>query len=100
MLHLRPNHFLFWEAIKRSKINGYKKFDFGRTSDDNKKLGEFKKRWGSKREVLPTYFIPDISGFALTRQKGLAKGMMYYAMKNLPDSLCHLMGGFLYKNLV
>src|SRR5262249_27254929 len=35
MMHLSPSPFLLWEAIKQAKRDGYKRFDFGRTSDDH-----------------------------------------------------------------
>jgi hypothetical protein len=100
MMHLNASPFLLWEAIKCSKAEGYKIFDFGRTSDENKGLSEFKMRWNTKREVLHYYFIPEIGSFGSVRQKGLAKRMMYYAIRYSPDSLCELMSQALYKNLV
>ncbi|OGP65517.1 MAG: hypothetical protein A2169_08395, partial [Deltaproteobacteria bacterium RBG_13_47_9] len=42
-----PNHFLFWEAIKTAYSDGFKVFDFGRTSQFNKGLMDFKSRWGT-----------------------------------------------------
>jgi CelD/BcsL family acetyltransferase involved in cellulose biosynthesis len=43
-----PNHFLFWNAIKRSHRQGYRIFDFGRTAPDNQHLMDFKRRWGTQ----------------------------------------------------
>ena len=54
-----PNHFLFWEAIKRSCAENYTVFDFGRTAPDNETLMAFKGRWGTQVETMPTYFFPD-----------------------------------------
>jgi lipid II:glycine glycyltransferase (peptidoglycan interpeptide bridge formation enzyme) len=100
MMHLNASPFLLWEAIKRSKSEGYKVFDFGRTSDGNTGLSEFKMRWNTKREVLHYYFIPDVGSFSSVRQKSLAKRMMYYTIRYSPDSLCELMGRVLYKDVV
>jgi FemAB-related protein (PEP-CTERM system-associated) len=48
---LGPNNLLYWEAIRWGCSNGYKLFDFGRSS-----LGSgpyhFKKQWGAKEEPL------------------------------------------------
>lgn len=100
MLSLRPSHYLLWESIRRSHQQGYKKFDFGRTSDDNRGLSEFKARWGTTREVLPYYYIPGAFGIASARNKGVSKKLMYYSMRSLPHPLCNSLGGLLYKSFV
>jgi len=56
--HLTPNHFLIWEAIKIACLEGYKVFDFGRTSPNEHGLMKFKERWGTKVIELPEYFHP------------------------------------------
>jgi len=47
----RPNHILYWEAIRWACKEGYRRFDFGRSS-----LGsgtyQFKKQWGACDEPL------------------------------------------------
>jgi hypothetical protein len=53
-----PNHFLFWHAIQLSCAEGYRIFDFGRTSPDHDPLMSFKERWGTRVEALPTYYYP------------------------------------------
>ena len=100
MFHLRPSHFLLWEAIKRLRLQGYTKLDLGRTVNRNKGLADFKSRWGAKRQALRYYYIPDIDGFASTRHKSLTNEIMYRASRRLPSSLCHLTGALLYKHFV
>ena len=100
MLRLHPSHFLLWEAIQRSKIQGYDKFDFGRVEKDNYGLSSFKEKWGTRHEVLPYYFMPERSGFAMMRSSSLANKIMCYSIKTLPAWVCRLMGSLLYKNLV
>ena len=56
--HLSPNHLLFWEAIHSAWAQGFKIFDFGRTSPENHTLMEFKNRWGTHIVDLPIYFYP------------------------------------------
>ena len=99
-VHLKPSPFLLWETIKRSKEEGYLTFDFGRTANDNEGLSTFKKRWNTKQEVLHYYYLPDLGGFNSMRQKGLAKKVMYHAIKHSPESVCQFMGQLLYKNFV
>jgi len=100
MLSLRPSHFLLWESIKRSKLQGYKEFDFGRTADEDTGLSDFKRRWGTEKESLPYYYIPNVSGFASIRRWSLSRNIMHYSIKHMPDSCCSFMGKVLYKKLV
>lgn len=48
----RPNHVLFWEAIRWSCENGYRSFDFGRTDASNEGLRAFKRGWGTEERPL------------------------------------------------
>ena len=54
----KPNHFLYWEAIKIACSEGYKIFDFGRTSPDNSGLMAFKRHWGTIETDLPKFYLP------------------------------------------
>jgi CelD/BcsL family acetyltransferase involved in cellulose biosynthesis len=49
---LRPNHALFWTAIKWGCENGYEVFDWGKTSVDNEGLRRFKAQWGAEETSL------------------------------------------------
>jgi serine/alanine adding enzyme len=100
MMHLGTSPFLLWEAIKKAKRDGYKRFDFGRTSDDNTSLAQFKLKWGTTCEALPYYFIPGLGNTAIIRRKSLSKVMMSYAIHYSPPRLCQLMGRTLYKHFV
>ena len=53
-----PNHFLYWEAIKKAKHQGYEILDFGRTSVSNLSLLYFKNGWGAKTIELPHFIYP------------------------------------------
>ncbi|HEV3363280.1 MAG TPA: GNAT family N-acetyltransferase, partial [Acidimicrobiia bacterium] len=48
----RPNHLLFWDAIRWSCDHGYRTFDFGRTDRANSGLRAFKAGWGATEEPL------------------------------------------------
>jgi len=61
-LKYRPNHLLLWEGIKISKEKGIKIFDFGRVSEDNKGLADFKRRWGTTEVRLHYYYWPQKKG--------------------------------------
>jgi hypothetical protein len=100
MLSLRPNHFLLWEAVKRSKAQGCTTFDFGRTSDDNKGLAVFKSRWGTTRKQFRYYYIPAVKNYAKFRQKKSSQTLMKYIIKNLPPSIGQCLGALFYRHLV
>jgi CelD/BcsL family acetyltransferase involved in cellulose biosynthesis len=52
-LDARPNHLLFWEAIRWAMAQGCRTFDFGRTDLADNGLREFKSRWGTvERECV------------------------------------------------
>ena len=48
---LCPNNLLYWEMIRWGCENGYRSFDFGRSSPDSGTY-RFKKQWGAKEEPL------------------------------------------------
>jgi FemAB-related protein (PEP-CTERM system-associated) len=48
---LCPNNLLYWEMIRWGCENGYRRFDFGRSSPDSGTY-RFKKQWGVKEEPL------------------------------------------------
>ena len=48
---LCPNNLLYWEMIRWGCENGYRRFDFGRSSPDSGTY-RFKKQWGAKDEPL------------------------------------------------
>jgi lipid II:glycine glycyltransferase (peptidoglycan interpeptide bridge formation enzyme) len=97
---LHSMHFLLWEAIKRSVAEGYKIFDFGRTSSDQAGLALFKSRWGTQATNLYYVHIPDVSDLAKLRQTSIMKKLMEIVIKSMPEAVCHQMGKRLYRYLV
>jgi CelD/BcsL family acetyltransferase involved in cellulose biosynthesis len=51
-LKLRPNHLIFWHAIRWACENGFHTFDFGRSDFENRGLREFKNGWATREEPL------------------------------------------------
>jgi len=49
---LRPNHLIFWDAIRWSCEEGLARFDFGRSDLDSSGLRDFKNGWGTVEEPL------------------------------------------------
>lgn len=54
-----PYNAFIWKSIEDACLNGYKRFDFGRTSYDNRGLMNFKKRWGTNETRLYYSFYPE-----------------------------------------
>jgi len=98
--HLGASPFLLWEAICRAKSAGYKRFDLGRTADDNQSLARFKARWGTRHHTLSYYFIPDCGQTTMIRQNEAVKRMMSRVMHQAPASWCQLMGRVLFRHVV
>ncbi len=98
-LGLHPYHFLLWKAIQRAHDKGYKYFDFGRSSIDEKGLVQFKDRWGGKRFELVYYFHPNVSGATSTRQNDWKYKLSYKLIHILPTPLLRMIGSFAYRSL-
>ncbi|MFQ5628927.1 MAG: GNAT family N-acetyltransferase [bacterium] len=92
--------YLLWQAIRQAKHDGFQKFDFGRTADDNTGLVRFKERWGTKREPLLYYYFPDFGSGAQIRKNGFSKRLMAYSMHHLPEPVCQFAGKMLYRSFV
>lgn len=97
---LSPNHYLFWEAIKLAYNEAYKIFDFGRTSPNNYRLMDFKKRWGTKIVDLPQYYYSRQGSkrFAET-ESSIGYRLMRTICKNAPAFASHRIGRFCYRHL-
>jgi lipid II:glycine glycyltransferase (peptidoglycan interpeptide bridge formation enzyme) len=48
---------LYWEALRRACVEGFRQFDFGRSSRDSGTY-RFKAQWGAHEEPLFWYTIP------------------------------------------
>lgn len=55
--HLCPNNLLYWEVIKRACDQGYKTFDFGRSTVGSGTYS-FKKQWGAAVNPLHWQYVP------------------------------------------
>jgi len=54
--HVCPNNLLYWEVIKRACENGYRTFDFGRSTVGSGTY-QFKKQWGAAVKPLHWQYI-------------------------------------------
>ncbi len=53
---LRPNNLLYWEVIKRACMDGYRRFDFGRSTIGTGTY-DFKKHWGAAIKQLHWQYV-------------------------------------------
>jgi len=98
---LSPVHGLFWHAIRWAHEQGYRTFDFGRTSPANASLLEFKRHWGTSVRELPHFFYP--AGEAL-RAARLEKSWKYrlarfFSSERIPAPVSRWVGGFCYRHM-
>ncbi len=57
-LSLRPNDAIHWRAIHDACAEGFRYYDFGEVTKDNKGLAEFKSKWGAEPTWLHRYYYP------------------------------------------
>ncbi len=99
--NISPLHGLFWHAIKSAHEDGYRTFDFGRTSEINCSLIDFKSRWGTKVEDMPEfhYPLPAKQRKATVREETVAYKLMRKVCHNAPAFAFPLIGKFCYRHL-
>lgn len=92
---LRPNHLLFWEAIRASCEQGFRRFDFGRTELGNAGLRAFKAGWGTREQPLR------YARFGAESPTGEREGLLAAAVRSSvrrgPALWCRALGAALYR---
>jgi CelD/BcsL family acetyltransferase involved in cellulose biosynthesis len=89
---LRPNHLIFWSAIRDACGRGDRRFDFGRTDLDNGGLRAFKSTWGAAERPLRYSTLA-----AAGATPGLARRALSTAIRRGPDWICRGAGAALYR---
>jgi CelD/BcsL family acetyltransferase involved in cellulose biosynthesis len=92
--NVRPNHLLFWSAIRWGCDHDYRVLDWGRTDLDDYGLREFKGGWGALESPLAYAVIAD-------QPPSLAPGQLRSAMRLLirhsSPWVCRTLGEHLYR---
>lgn len=57
-LSLRPNDALHWHAIHQACEEGFRHYDLGEVSKDNRGLSDFKSKWNAEAVWLYRYYFP------------------------------------------
>jgi CelD/BcsL family acetyltransferase involved in cellulose biosynthesis len=90
---LRPNHAIFWEAIRSSCEAGRRRFDFGRTDLADVSLREFKAHWGTEELPMAYATLADRAPDAGPSGRALAP-----IIRRNPPWVCRAIGEALYKH--
>jgi CelD/BcsL family acetyltransferase involved in cellulose biosynthesis len=93
---LRPNHLLFWHAIRAACEQEYRWFDFGRTDADQAGLRNFKLSWGAAEEPL-VYRTLSGKSEAAPATEAMAARMLSPLIRRGPLLLCRAVGESLYR---
>jgi len=97
---LSPNHFLFWEEIKQAHKEGFRIYDFGRTSTQNVGLMEFKNRWGTEICDLPIFYYSPEGARGRTYGEGTVPYRLIRSLfRIMPETIHPLFGKWLYNHL-
>lgn len=91
---LRPNHLIFWDAIRTLSADGVRTLDFGRTDVDNRGLREFKSGWGAVETPLVYTLVGDGT---LEPARGRAGDALATVIRRSPPWVCRGIGELLYK---
>jgi CelD/BcsL family acetyltransferase involved in cellulose biosynthesis len=91
---VRPNHLLFWEAIRWATARGCRTFDFGRTDLGDEGLREFKSRWGTTERELSYVVLTDTPNRPST---GGVPGPVRSAIRHGPGFVPRILGELLYR---
>ena len=91
-LSLRPNHALFWHAIRCAAEDGSHTFDFGRSDTWNTGLRSFKSDWGATEEELVYTYLGRTPA-----NRSRARGLLEPVIRRSPDWVCRYTGELLYR---
>jgi serine/alanine adding enzyme len=95
---IAPNMLLYWEMMKQSILDGYLRFDFGRSSKDSGTY-KFKEQWGATPEQLHWYYhishgeIPEVS----SDNKNMS--LLVNMWKIMPLPLSKIIGKYITRSL-
>jgi CelD/BcsL family acetyltransferase involved in cellulose biosynthesis len=90
----RPNHALFWDAIRWSAARGYHTFDFGRTAPDQQTLAAFKRAWAARETPLEYGVAP---GGATSNARGIVGRLAAPVIRRSPVWVARYIGEIAYR---
>jgi len=93
-LRLRPNHLLFWRALRTACEDGYDRFDWGRTDLSDDGLRAFKSGWAADEQALVYTRLADVPP---KTEFGRALAAARVVLRRSPPFACRLAGELLYR---
>jgi len=98
-LKYNPNHLLLWKAIEMACNEGFRYFDFGKTSGRDRGLADFKRRWATEEHEIPYLYYPDIRGITSIQEESIKYRLMTAIGRRMPLSLAKIWGKAVYKHM-
>lgn len=97
---LCPNMLLYWETLRLACVEGFRTFDFGRSTHDSGTY-RFKRQWGAVEEPLFWYTIPERRhAGAPAAGLGAAADLAVAAWRRLPLSVSRCLGPSIRRYLI
>jgi hypothetical protein len=96
--YLYPNYLLFWHVIQWLCNNDYKELCFGRTSQSQNGLIQFKDGWDTRKSHI-NYYRYNIKTTSFVQSANCQVESGYNICKKLPIPLLKLVGSVLYKHM-
>lgn len=97
---LRVNHFLEWKAIETACAQGFRNYNFGRTSVHNRGLLDYKRRWGTRESSLLKFYYP---ASCCARDELLESSKKYQIARRVfqeaPRRIAWLLGDLIYRHM-
>jgi len=94
-----PNNLLYWEMIKYACEQGFKYFDFGRSTKDSGTY-RFKKQWGAEsKQIYWQYYLSDGVQIPESNHTSLKERFMIGIWKRLPLRVTKSLGPRIRKNI-
>ena len=93
-----PNMLLYWTAIKTAIKDGYKEFDFGR-STKNSPTQKFKTQWGAKEVQLYWYYYLNKGKVPEVNPNNKKFSFLVNCWKKLPLPVSNTLGPMISRNL-
>jgi hypothetical protein len=90
---------LFWEALRKAKMEQLIEFDLGRSDEDNQGLIRFKDHLGANRTTIQYWRFPDaasVGGSSLNN--AMTSTFIQTVLSHLPDALFRLTGEVFYRH--
>lgn len=96
--NLRPNHLLFWSAIRVACEAGHRQFDFGRSDHGADGLRAFKRSWGAVEGRLVYHAVGTLGrARAAGGRSGRARRVAEAVIRRSPPWVCRWSGELFYR---